>query len=214
MTLPILYSFRRCPYAMRARMGLLASGIAVELREVVLRDKPAEMLAASPKGTVPVLVLPDGGVIDESLDIMRWALAQSDPLGWLARDDAALIARNDGPFKQHLDRYKYPGRHGSDPAAHRAAGLAILSEMDARLAAGSKVGDRQLCGDVAGIADIATFPFIRQFAATDQAWFDAQPLPHLQRWLAGHIGSDLFARAMLRLPPWKAGDDMVVFGGR
>jgi glutathione S-transferase len=207
MPLPVLYSFRRCPYAMRARMGLLASGIAVELREVVLRDKPVQMLAASPKGTVPVLVLPDGGVIDESLDIMRWALAQSDPLGWLARDDAALIARNDGPFKQHLDRYKYPDRHGSDPAEHRAAGLAILSEMDARLA-----GDGQLCGNVAGIADIATFPFIRQFAATDQGWFDAQPLPHLQRWLAGHIGSGVFARAMLRLPPWKPGDEMVVLG--
>lgn len=209
---PILYSFRRCPYAMRARMGVLASGIAVELREVVLRDKPAEMLAASPKGTVPVLVLPDGGVIDESLDIMRWALEQSDPRGWLSRDDAAAIARNDGSFKHHLDRYKYPGRHGSVPAEHRAAGLEILVDMDARLAAGGKVGDRQLCGDAPGIADIATFPFVRQFAATDQTWFDAQPLPHLQRWLADHVGSDLFARVMLRLSPWKPGDEAVVFG--
>jgi len=205
--LPILYSFRRCPYAMRARMGVLASGIAVEIREIVLRDKPAQMLAASPKGTVPVLVLPDGTVIDESLNILRWALAQNDPEGWLAGDDAGLIAASDGPFKHHLDRYKYPDRHGSDPLEHRAAGLAILDSLDQRLSARA-----QLCGDARSLADIALFPFIRQFAATDQTWFDAQDVPNLQRWLAGHIRSDLFARAMVRLAPWKAGDVAVGFG--
>ncbi|MFT4026588.1 MAG: glutathione S-transferase N-terminal domain-containing protein, partial [Novosphingobium sp.] len=132
---PVLYSFRRCPYAMRARLALLASGTSCEIREVKLAAKPAEMLAASPKATVPVLVLPDGQVIDESLNIMRWALGRNDPLGWMERTDEASIAANDGAFKHHLDRYKYPERHGSDPAEHRAAGLAILAELEARLAA-------------------------------------------------------------------------------
>jgi glutathione S-transferase len=110
--LAVLYCFRRCPYAMRARMAIAVSGVEVEHREIMLRDKPAEMLAASPKGTVPVLVLPDGAVIDESLDIMRWALSQNDPDGWLGRIDDGLIAENDGPFKAALDRYKYPHRYG------------------------------------------------------------------------------------------------------
>lgn len=207
MTLPILYSFRRCPYAMRARMGLLASGTGVELREVVLRDKPAAMIAASPKATVPVLMLAEGRVIDESLEIMRWALAQADPLGWLAGDDAALIADCDATFKHHLDRYKYPDRHGSDPAEHRAAGLAWLVGLEARLA------DRaQLCGQAAGLADIAIFPFVRQFAATDRIWWDAQDLPRVRTWLDGHVNSDLFQRAMLRVPPWRAGDALVRLG--
>ena len=129
-----LYSFRRCPYAMRARMALLVSGTAYAHREVLLRDKPAAMLAASPKGTVPVLVLADGTVIDESIDIMRWALAQNDPEDWLARADAELVALFDGAFKHHLDRYKYAGRYDADPLAHRAAGLAMLAELDTRLA--------------------------------------------------------------------------------
>ena len=132
--MPILYSFRRCPYAMRARMALLVSGVPFELREVLLRDKPAAMVAASPKATVPVLVLEDGAVIDESLDIMRWALRRHDPEDWLAGDDAALIARFDDRFKHHLDRYKYPDRHRADPSEHRAAGLALLGELERRLA--------------------------------------------------------------------------------
>lgn len=123
--LPILYSFRRCPYAMRARMALLASGQEVELREIILRAKPQAMLDASPKGTVPVLVLANGQVIAESLEIMRWALAARDPEDWLAGDDAALIAANDGPFKHHLDRYKYPSRYPGDSGDHRAGVLNI-----------------------------------------------------------------------------------------
>lgn len=205
--LPILYSFRRCPYAMRARMALIASGVEVELREVLLRDKPAEMLAASPKGTVPVLVRADGAVIDESLDVMRWALAQADPLDWLAGDDAALIADCDATFKHHLDRYKYPERHGSDPFAHRAAGSAWLGGLDARLE-----GRGQLCGDAPGIADIAIFPFVRQFAATDRTWWAEQALPRVRAWLDGHVASDLFARAMLRVPRWREGDAPVRLG--
>jgi len=207
--LPILYSFRRCPYAMRARLALVASGTPCELREVKLAAKPAGLLAASPKATVPVLVQPDGTVIDESLDIMRWSLARRDPLGWLERDDPALIAANDGPFKHDLDRAKYPERHGSDAAEHRRRGLEFLRALDARLARSG-----QLCGAAPGLADMAIMPFVRQFAAIDSAWFDAQPLPHLQTWLAGHASSDLFAAIMVRLPPWQEGDAPTLFAHR
>jgi len=192
---PTLYSFRRCPYAMRARMALIISETDFDLVEVRLSAKPEALLAASPRATVPVLVLPDGRVIDESLDIMDWALTRHDPQDWLSRRDAALIATNDGPFKHHLDRYKYPQRHGSDPVARRAAGLAILTGLDARLA-----GRPQLEGETPGFTDIALFPFVRQFGATDAAWFAAQPLPALHGWLAGHLASPLFAAAMLRHP--------------
>lgn len=212
---PVLYSFRRCPYAMRARMALWIAGITVELREVKLADKPPELAEASPKATVPVLVLPDGEVIDESIAIMRWALAQSDPEGWLDGDDTALIARNDGPFKHHLDRYKYPTRYPDEANGdedtfrfdHRSSGLAILTDLDERL------GDRRhLCGGHRTLADIALFPFIRQFANTDRDWFDQQGLPHLQEWLEGHLASELFAAIMPKFTPWKAGDEPILFG--
>lgn len=205
-SLPILYSFRRCPYAIRARLALLVSGQAVVLREVVLRDKPDALRQASPKATVPVLQLPDGQVIDQSIDIMHWALARSDPEGWLMCDDAGLVAANDGPFKAHLDRTKYPDRHGSDPAVHRAAALDWLHRLDRRLG-----GSDQLCGATRGLADMAIVPFVRQFAAIDPAWFTAQALPHLRRWLDGHLQSPLFAAAMLRIAPWREGDAPVVF---
>ena len=204
--LPVLYSFRRCPYAMRARLALVVSGTACALREVRLAAKPAAMLAASPKGTVPVLVLPGGTVIAESLDIMRWALTGHDPEEWLRGDDPALIARNDGAFKHDLDRYKYPGRHGTDPLLHRASGLAFLYALDERLA---RAG--QLCGPARGLTDAAIMPFVRQFAAVEPDWFQAQALPHLQAWLAGHLASPLFATIMLRLPPWVPGDPPVRF---
>ncbi len=197
MTDPVLYSFRRCPYAMRARMALIASDIACEIREVKLRDKPPEMLAASPKGTVPVLVLPDGTVIDESIDIMRWALARNDPEDWLAGDDKDLIATNDGAFKHHLDRYKYADRHESDPVEHRAAGLVMLENLESRLSA-----HPYLCGDRRSLVDIAIMPFVRQFAQTDRGWFDTQALPRLQRWLADLRAAPLFEAAMVRREPW------------
>jgi len=199
--IPVLYSFRRCPYAMRARLALAVSGTGIALREVKLAAKPAAMLAASPKGTVPVLLLPDGTVIEESAAIMRWALARHDPEGWLERDDAALIAANDGGFKQHLDRYKYPQRHGSEPHEHRAAGLGYLMELEARLSRSAF-----LCGAARGLADAAIAPFVRQFAGVEPDWFAAQPLPHVQRWLAGYVGSPLFSAIMLRTAPWQAGD--------
>ena len=205
--LPILYSFRRCPYAMRARMAVAVSAVQVELREIVLRDKPAEMLEASPKGTVPVLVLPDGRVLDESLDIMRWALVQSDPLGWLANDDQNLVSATDGPFKQALDRYKYPHRYGlTDGTAHRDAALAHLCDVNDLLSAALYLG-----GARPAFTDIAIFPFVRQFAATDAIWFAALPLPALQSWLSGLVSSDLFAEIMTRYPQWKAGDAPVLF---
>lgn len=197
----ILYSFRRCPYAMRARMALLIRGKPFAIREIVLRDKPAAMLAASPKGTVPVLVLAGGAVIDESLDIMRWALRDHDPEDWLAGNDAALIATFDGQFKHHLDRYKYPERHHSDPVEHRDAGLALLQMLEARLARHD-----HLCRDTRSLADVATIPFVRQFAAVDSEWFARQPIPRVIDWLARYVASPLFQKAFARLEPWRQGD--------
>jgi len=201
---PVLYTFRRCPYAMRARLALSASGVDVRVREVVLRDKPAAMLEASPKGTVPVLMLESGEVIDESLDVMRWALAEADPEGWLSADAAetdALITQNDGPFKRALDRYKYPDRHGSDPLAHRAAGLEILQDLSARI--GHQGG--QLCGPAPTLADMAIFPFVRQFAATDTAWWAANAQAPLRAWLDGHVNSLRFQAIMVKFPRWEPG---------
>ncbi len=137
---------------------------------------------------------------------MRWSLARNDPEGWLEREDRALIEANDGPFKHHLDRYKYPDRHASDPAEHRAAGLAMLLLLELRLAK-----RRNLCGDRRGITDIAIFPFVRQFAETDRAWFDIQPLPGVQAWLRDHLQSDLFDAIMARLYPWQPGDAPIDF---
>lgn len=206
--MPILYSFRRCPYAMRARLALASSGLKYELREVVLRSKPPELLAASPKGTVPVLVLPGGKVIDESLDVMLWALRQHDPESWLAGDVGgmlALIAGNDGAFKQHLDRYKYPnryaGEHAGDAhaftASHRAAGAVWLASLQGRLHATS-----WLFGESANLADMAVLPFVRQFAHTDPAWFAAQPWPQLAAWLARFEASAPYHAVMDKHAAW------------
>ena len=191
MAEPVLYSFRRCPYAMRARMALLVSNSVFEIREVKLSDKPAELIAASPKATVPVLVLPEGRVIDESLDIMRWALGRHDPEHWLDGDDHALIEANDGAFKHHLDRYKYPERYGADAAEHRASGLLMLASLEARL-----TFRKFLCGEHRSLADVAIMPFVRQFAQVDRLWFDAQLLTAVQRWLSVQLASPLFARTM------------------
>ena len=204
-----LYTFRRCPYAMRGRMGLSIAGVPVLVREVVLRDKPAEMLEASPKGTVPVLLTSSGDIVDESLDVMRWALAQNDPEGWLDADPDTtheLIARNDGPFKRALDRYKYPNRYSDEdlvPGAARASGLEILQDLDVRITAQGG----QLVRAERSLADIAIFPFIRQFAHTDMDWFNAQDLPALQAWLEGHKQSSLFKGVMKKYAQWSPGAD-------
>ena len=194
----VLYSFRRCPYAMRARMALHVSGIRYGHREVVLRDKPAAMLEASPKGTIPVLVTPEGSVIDESLDIMHWALEQDDPEEWLAKRDTELIDANDGPFKHHLDRYKYATRYTDvDPDDHRTEALRHLADLNARLA-----DQAYLHGSTRGLTDIALFPFVRQFANTDRAWFASQSVPNVQDWLQRLVGSNLFAAVMHKHEPW------------
>ena len=194
---------------MRARLALAVSGVDYELREVSLKNKPAELLAVSPKGTVPVLVLPNGEVIDESLDIMRWALGQNDPDGWLSvsslDDMLALIAGNDGKFKHALDRYKYPNRYpqesGGDAKAFALAqrfdAARWLAGLDARLSQG------WLLGSQPSLADMATAPFVRQFAHTDAAWFAAQPWPQLQAWLARFEASALFESVMAKHEPWR-----------
>lgn len=194
---PTLYTFRRCPYAIRARLAIAASGVLVQQQEVALRHKPPEMLALSPKGTVPVLHTADGLVIDQSLDIMRWALQQHDPRGWLdqaeSTESLALIGLNDGPFKQALDRYKYPQRHPDQPATHwREQGVAtLLADLERRLQSRP-----QLLGDRVGLVDMALLPFVRQFAKVDEAWFDQAPLPALRQWLHQHLSDPLFESVM------------------
>ena len=205
MELPILYSFRRCPYAMRARMALLQAGIQVELREVVLRDRPEHMMEISPKGTVPVLLLPDGTVLEESLDIMLWALDEA----WLVGDWKDLIDGNDGDFKYHLDRYKYNNRYENPlpPEEHRGHVLSFLESYDRRLEASS-----YLCGDACTIADFALAPFVRQFANTNRVWFDDLPLPNLHAWLSKMLEDELFRNCMVKHPQWKPGDGPIMFG--
>ena len=206
---PVLYSFRRCPYAMRARLALAVSGQTCRLREVVLRDKPSQMLEISPKATVPVLQLEDGTVLEESRDIMDWALGRSDPENWLAGDVTAmraLVDECDGPFKQTLDRYKYPNRYDlPDGLEYRAKGLVFLEKLNTLLD-----GKPNLFGEIS-YADAAIFPFIRQFANTDRAWFDGLDLPNLQRWLATHLEGPLFASIMPKYAQWRAGDEEPLF---
>lgn len=195
MASPILYSYRRCPYAMRARMALRYAGVVVDIREILLKDKPVHMLQVSPKGTVPVLALPDGQVIDESLEIMIWALRQNDVDGWLAADDfltRQLIAENDGRFKQNLDQYKYAIRFPEHTAEYyRTQGEEFLTKLELRLHQTSF-----LIGDTISLADIAIFPFVRQFAAVDNAWFESTDYSKLKLWLRHMIESELFRRVM------------------
>ena len=210
--MPVLYSFRRCPYAIRARLALRQAGLPIELREVALRRKPPEMLALSPKGTVPVLQLPDGRVLDESLDIMRWALQQADPEGWLDAEQntagADLIALNDGPFKALLDRYKYPERHPERRVAEyrQEAVDLFIGPLNLRLAK-----TPFLLGPKPSFPDMAIVPFIRQFAQVDADWFAEAPLAALQTWLQGLTGSALFQTVMqARHAPWTPGQDAVM----
>ena len=209
---PILYSFRRCPFAMRGRMGLYAAGLNPEVREITLRDKPPHMLEISPKGTVPVLWLEDGSVIDESLDVMLYALNQKDPNNWLKNKKEALelISENDSSFKQALDRYKYPNRYededGFGETNWRAEGEKFLQKLEARLEV-----NLFLFGHAPELADHAIFPFIRQFRMPDPEWFDgtnkvAAPYPQVKRWLNTLIESDIFQAIMPKLKPWEAGD--------
>ena len=209
---PILYSFRRCPYAIRARLAIKVSRVRVALREVVLRDKPAALLSASAKATVPVLQLPDGRVLEQSLEIMRWALEKHDPQGWLCvqeQDEAlALIALNDGPFKQALDRYKYAPRHPERPqrAWRDEAVELMLAPLNTRLL------DRPfLLRDTPSLADMAIAPFIRQFAAVEPRWFDSAPFEPLQAWTKRIVSSELFESVMSKFTAWQPGDPETIF---
>jgi len=212
--LPVLYSFRRCPYAMRARLAITVSTTQVELREVVLKNKPEEMLVASPKGTVPVLVLPDGKVIDESLDIMRWALGNSDPDNLLCMGNpekqvtiAELTEENDHIFKQHLDHYKYFDRFPEQPQSYyREQAEVTLLKLEQQLQQ-----HNFLVGSEASLADLAIFPFIRQFAHVDKQWFDTAPYPALQKWLGYFLESELFNSIMKKYPQWNSEDQPLLF---
>ena len=212
-TMPVLYSFRRCPYAIRARMALRYTQIQVELREVVLRDKPRHLSEISPKATVPVLWLPDDAVIDESLDIMLWALAQRDPDGWLPEENGlretvfSRIEDNDGAFKSELDRYKYTPSDPSDARLfHRQNAEKHLIVWEQQLSEHA-----YLLGSQMTLTDVAIAPFVRQFAHVDKAWFDQAPYPHTRRWLDGILRSDLFVSCMDKKPAWKPGDAPTLF---
>ena len=200
MSETLLFSFRRCPYAMRARMALRYSGVALRIVEVSLKAKPAEMLALSPKGTVPVLCV-GGQVIDESLAIMHWALAQNDPEDWLLEADPAaqrlmaqLIGENDQAFKVHLNRYKYAERYPEQPMEHyRAGGEVFLQKLEALLA------DRDyLMANHLTLADAALAPFVRQYAHVDRVWFAGTPYKRLQAWLERFMDSALFIAVMAK----------------
>lgn len=198
---------------MRARLAILSSGTVLTHREILLRDKPDAMLEASPKGTVPVLVMPDGKVLDESFEVMLWALHEQDPEDWLApwaywrEDSRTLIAQNDGPFKHHLDRYKYETRYeGADALEHRAEGAKILHYLNDRLAATGFLYNNSF-----SLLDAAILPFVRQFRIPDSVWFDGQDWPHLHKWLQDFLASKRFAIVMKKYPVWNGVDDLHTF---
>ena len=196
LNLPILYSFRRCPYAMRARMSIVRSNYLCEHREVILRDRPDHMMEISPKGTVPVLLLPDGTVIEESLEIMQHVLAWE-----LDAMEASWVDRNDNEFKFHLDRYKYPNRYDDvNSLTHRALAESYLDDLDDVIGSG-----------ISTALNDALFPFVRQFANHDRQWFDAQSWTNIHDWLAQNLDSSEFLLCMKKYPQWHVGDDVVQF---
>ena len=208
---PCMYSFRRCPYAMRARLGILFAELQVELREITLKNKPPQMLAISPKGTVPVLQLLDGTVIEESREIMIWALAQQDPQGLLhdaaLHEANALIDKNDNEFKYWLDRYKYADRHlQMSQTEYRQKGEVFLQLLEELL-----TKNPYLLGKGITLADIGIMPFVRQFAHVNRDVFYNLPYPNLQRWLQDWLQHPLFLQAMTKFQPWQDGDEVVVF---
>lgn len=208
---PTLYSFRRCPYAMRARLAIVQAQQTVELREVVLRDKPPSMLEISPKGTVPVLQLSDGNIIDESYNVMIWALTQDDPDNWLrtAKDPThkQLLQENDGSFKKNLDKYKYANRHPElTEKQHRANGEVFLQKLEGLLSQHTFLID-----EVPSLTDAAIFPFIRQFTRVDQQWFESADYPNLKKWLDFFYNSTILERAMKKYPQWRKDDEITLF---
>ena len=213
IALPVLYSFRRCPYAIRSRMTLAYSGVIVELRDILLKDKPADMITASPKATVPVLKMSDGTVLDESFDIMLWALDQNDPDCWLPNDEKQrqtifdLVTENDGPFKSNLDRYKYFVRHPDSPReTYRSQGEEYLRKLEDLLSQ-----HKFLTSDKMTFADTAIFPFIRQFANSDKYWFDHSPYHKLKKWLGDQLNTDAFKYVMKNREIWTKGTRGLTF---
>ena len=206
-----LYSFRRCPYAMRARLGILFAELQVELREITLKNKPSQMLAISPKGTVPVLQLLDGTVIEESTEIMIWALEQQDPQGLLdaevLQQANALIDKNDNEFKYWLDRYKYADRHTDmTQTEYRQKGEIFLQVLEELL-----TKNPYFLGKTVTIADIGIMPFVRQFAHVDRDIFYSLPYPNLQRWLQDWLQHPFFLQTMTKFQPWQDGAEAVIF---
>ena len=201
MQKPLLYTYRRCPYAMRARMALLVADIAFDAHEVSLRDKPPAMLALSPKGSVPVILLPGGEVLEQSWDIMQWALERPASMRWWTAaqtpENLEWLARNDGAFKHHLDRYKYPERYeNADRNSHRELALeSFLRPLEMRLEQSRFLGGSEPCA-----TDLAIFPFVRQFAAVEPARFAQEPMRAVQDWLSYWLSSPLFLRCMAKLP--------------
>ncbi len=212
MSLPILYSFRRCPYAIRARMALFASGVELEIREVALKARPEELRAISPKATVPVVLLPDGKVIDESSDIVGWALGLNDPEEWLPKPEEEaetrrLISLCDGEFKDHLNRYKYDTRYeGVDRDAERGMAESFVAEIEAR-----KQGSGFILRDRPSLVDISVFSLLRQFARADLEWFQSTPYPLVKAWLADWEQATLFRAVMKKLKPWEPGGRTFLF---
>lgn len=221
MPLPILYSFRRCPYAMRARLALHIASCAVEHREVILKEKPPALLAISPKATVPVLLTEDGKVIDESLDIMLWALNsapsnlalahyKSDPdRRILCPEQKKLIAENDADFKFWLDRYKYADRYPEHTEHYyRSKAEEFILKLEQRLTQQSTLNvstqvKPYLFSDYQSIADLAIFPFVRQFAGVDSTWFHQSCYVNVQCWLKRQLESDSFRQIMIKHPQWR-----------
>ena len=219
MPLPILYSFRRCPYAMRARVAITLSGLDVEIREVVLKNKPPALLLVSPKATVPVLVLSNGTVIEQSTEIMEWALKTNNQLMPISVSESALISRNDQQFKPQLDRYKYFERYpDSTQDDYRAQGEVFLSELEQLLLNNHQLTSTNystfLFGHQASFADIAIFPFIRQFAHVDKQWFAQAPYPKLIAWLEHLLTTVEFITAMHKYPQWQEYDPVSHFPPR
>ena len=214
MTLPILYSLRQCPYAMRARMGLLLAKQPVLLRDIVMKNIPADMLSVSAKGTVPVLLFEDSSVIDESLDIMIWALGVNDPANLLYRHEPDafslmldLIKRNDTEFVDSLNKYKAAARyHDVNVVVCRQECESYISHLEQRL-----TEHEFLMGVTPSLADYAILPFIRQFSRVDRKWYLQSPYQNIQRWLEIHYQNPLFSRAMTKYSQWLDSKEDILF---
>ena len=205
---PILYTFRRCPYAMRARFAIRSSQIIVEVREIKLQEKPSEFLKSSLKGTVPILIKKSGEVLEESLDIINWALNTNDPDKWLAKgkleshEIAKLLDDLENKFKPNLDKYKYPNRFsGVDQFLYRNKNLCFLEKLNSQLEKNKSLNCEHLT-----LLDYAIFPFVRQFRNVDQEWFEKLNFIFLNKWINQIIDSQDFSSIMKKFKKWEPND--------